>query len=175
MNKNLLILFAGATVLGGALYYNFLHTSSNPSESVASDTTCLTACHTAADTCPSLIDEGACTAKCANLNEETVEHLVNASTCEELTARPDLISEILIPELPDTEAFTETNPTTNDCEAACGNYVTSCLSLVPNASESVLNDGYTSCLDECSTWETPKIECMLSTFDCVAMTEVCGL
>ncbi len=62
-----------------------------------------------------------------------------------------------------------------DCEAACGHYVTACLTLVPNATQALFDDGYNSCLGECAKWSDNKVSCMITAFDCEAMTDVCGL
>ncbi|MDO8260192.1 MAG: hypothetical protein Q7T50_01685, partial [Candidatus Magasanikbacteria bacterium] len=87
------------------------------------------------------------------------------------SAQPELLSELVVPEINTPEL----KPASSDCEAACGNYVTLCLMLVPGASEELFSDGLDSCLGECATWDAPKVECMINSFDCPAMTNVCGL
>lgn len=62
-----------------------------------------------------------------------------------------------------------------DCEAACGNYVTACLTLVPNATEKLFEEGFDSCMSECAAWAPEKVECMIGALSCEAMTNVCGL
>jgi hypothetical protein len=63
----------------------------------------------------------------------------------------------------------------NDCVPACQNYVNRCLTLVPNATQSLFNQGMESCEFECKTWDNSKITCMERAMDCPSMTEVCGL
>lgn len=63
----------------------------------------------------------------------------------------------------------------NTCEKACNNYTNKCLSLVPNASKSLFDQGFSSCVKECKKRDNKKIQCMENAKDCVAMTEVCWL
>lgn len=62
-----------------------------------------------------------------------------------------------------------------DCETACKNYNSKCLSLVPNASQSMLDDWFSSCMALCKKRSEEKVQCMEDAKDCVAMSEVCGL
>lgn len=132
---------------------------------------CVQLCKQANETCASLIDITTCQSKCANFSEDAKNHLKNSSSCEELSQKPELLSEVIIP-----EAVTpEQKVATNDCEAACGKYVSACLTLVPNATEALFNEGFDSCLTECANWNAQKVECMINAFNCEAMAEVCGL
>jgi len=63
----------------------------------------------------------------------------------------------------------------NDCEAACANYVNKCLTLVPNADHILFNEGLNSCLKECSSWSSEKTKCILEAIACPEMTDVCEL
>ncbi len=77
----------------------------------------------------------------------------------------------------DTENVTteDQNLQINNCDTACKKYVDLCLTLVPNATESLFNEGHQSCLSECKSWNTEKINCMIKTVNCESMTDVCGL
>ena len=77
----------------------------------------------------------------------------------------------LIPEMNEPELA----PAKNECESACVNYVNKCLTLVPNATQALFQEGLESCLNECAKWNGVKIDCMISAFNCEAMTDVCGL
>ncbi len=132
---------------------------------------CVELCQKANETCASLIDITTCQSKCPSFSEETKDHLNNATSCEELSQKPELIADVIIPEV----KAPEQKVASNDCEAACGRYVTACLTLVPNATEALFEDGYNSCLGECTKWNLQKIDCMINAFDCESMTEVCGL
>jgi hypothetical protein len=183
MNKNLLyIIVSGAVLIGGAGY---LLLQDNDAESgaprsgdldgaIVVGTSCDTACAQAETACPSLIDETSCVTKCETMSAEAKEHLQNSSTCEALTARPDLISGVLIPDVADTSAY-EAEAEGNGCEASCNNYVATCLSLVPNATQNLLSEGYDSCMSECAEWDSAKASCIATALDCPSMTEVCGL
>lgn len=70
--------------------------------------------------------------------------------------------------------YDEEKPSSS-CEKACKNYNSKCLSLVPNVNQSILNDGFSSCMKECKKRDKKKIQCMENAKDCVAMTEVCWL
>lgn len=134
---------------------------------------CANICEKANQTCPSLINEDICNSNCDNLSEDTKKHIEESTTCEQISSRPDLIVNLLIPE------GATPKPTAKDaseCEAACGSYVGKCLTLVPNATEALFNDGLKSCMQECAgKWDNKKVDCMVSAFDCEAMTNVCGL
>jgi hypothetical protein len=121
--------------------------------------------------CPSLIDKNVCESKCPEMDSEKKDHLMQSQSCEELSQRQDLISDLLIPELNQPEK----KVSTNDCEIACGAYVGKCLTFVPNATQALFDDGYNSCLQECETRDLNKVDCMVSAFDCESMTEICGL
>lgn len=134
---------------------------------------CSEVCQKANQTCPSLINESACNNKCAKLSEESKKHLSESSSCEELTAKPDLMADLLIPEVNTPEAVSPTGA--DDCQLACLNYTNKCLTLVPNADQNLFNEGLKSCMVECAKWKEEKIGCMLSAPSCPAMTESCGL
>jgi hypothetical protein len=55
------------------------------------------------------------------------------------------------------------------------NYAIKCLTLVPNASDQLLDEGRESCGKECADWNNEKIDCMINAIDCESMTNVCGL
>ncbi len=66
-------------------------------------------------------------------------------------------------------------PAATACEEACANYVNKCLTLVPNATQALFDEGQTSCVQECATWESSKTECIRDVLDCESMTDICGL
>ncbi len=63
----------------------------------------------------------------------------------------------------------------NDCESPCRNYTQKCLSLVPNADQTLFNQGFESCLKECKGWDDTKNKCIKNAANCQDMTEICGL
>ncbi len=143
----------------------------NNKENDTANTECREACQKASNTCPSLVNQSTCEQKCSILSQESKDHLSQANSCEELTQKPELIADLIVPEVNQPENI---NPT-NDCEYACANYATKCLSLVPNATQEVFQDGIKYCMNDCKKWDASKVGCMISAFDCPAMTESCGL
>lgn len=181
MNKNLLYIAVGAFLLAVGVAFLLLRNNGigdapvgGGGEVIVVSTNCESACAQAEASCPSLIDETTCVTKCAGMSAEAREYLQSSYSCEALTARPDLVSEVLVPGVVDTSAY-EAEPDAGECESACGNYVTMCLSLVPDATEDLLNEGYESCLSECADWDAVKISCIGTAPDCPAMTDECGL
>ena len=166
-NKVIIGALAGVIVAGGAFFFL---TKDKPSEQKNSP--CAEICRQANSACPSLIDQEKCISKCDVLSGETKNHLQESANCEQLSAKPELIAELIIPE-PATPELVPGN--TSECEAACGSYVGKCLTLVPNATAALFDDGLASCMTECVDWDAQKVECMISAFDCEAMTNVCGL
>jgi hypothetical protein len=69
----------------------------------------------------------------------------------------------------------ELDATTSDCQLACLNYVNKCLTLVPNATQALFDEGLVSCLTECIGWDNIKTACMIGSENCELMTDVCGL
>lgn len=133
---------------------------------------CKDVCQVASQTCPSLINEATCNSACSKLSEESKKHLKESKNCEQMTSRPDLIADALIPEAATPKAV---DKNASECEAACGSYVGKCLTLVPNATEALFADGLNSCMKECSSWSANKVDCMINAFDCESFTNVCGL
>ncbi|MBU0722306.1 hypothetical protein KKA93_02520 [Patescibacteria group bacterium] len=170
MNKNLIIAISGIVVVAGVA--GFILLNKNNSQ-LPVDSECSQLCASAKTACPSLIDQKTCETKCPKFSQETKEHLLGAKSCEALTQKPELISELLIPEIKKPEQ----KEVSSDCEAACGKYVMSCLTAEEMAIEVSSGAGgrYNSCLKKCSDWSADKIECMITAFDCEAMTDKCGL
>jgi len=134
---------------------------------------CASICEKANQTCPSLINKDTCNSNCAKLSDDTKKHIEESNTCEQISSRPDLIVDLLVPQGATPEPVAKD---ASECEAACGSYVGKCLTLVPNASEALFSEGLKSCMQECSgNWDTKKVDCMVNAFDCEAMTNVCGL
>lgn len=173
MNKYIIIAASGVVVLSGAALL-VLGSGSQEAPQV-SGSSCSAACAQAHETCPSLIDTSTCDSACEKLSNEAREHLQTADSCEALTARPDLLADILVPEVEGANEYTDKATGSQDCEAACGHYVSACLTYVPSATEALYEEGYNSCLNECANWNAGKVDCMISAFDCEAMTNVCGL
>lgn len=63
----------------------------------------------------------------------------------------------------------------NNCAAACENYVSKCLTLVPGAGETLFQQGRDSCMEECAQWTNEKTGCIETAASCEPMTDVCGL
>jgi len=168
MNKKSLIIASIAVV--GAVMAGSVFFVSKKNDQASS---CAPACSKASGNCPSLINKDICESKCSELSEETKKHLNDSSTCQELTSKPELIADLIVPDVNAPEKKAENGA--NDCEAACANYATQCLSLVPNATQEIFNDGIRSCAAECEKWGSEKITCILKAVDCPSMTDVCGL
>ncbi len=158
---------AAVVVIGGGIFF-----LSGNKHGAPQTLACTDICRQANIACPSLINEDDCNSKCGQLSQEIKEHLQTAATCEELTSRPDLIADLIIPKVAAPESV---DKNTTDCEAACGSYVSKCLTLVPNATPALFDEGLVSCMAECAGWNIQKVDCMINAFDCEAMTNVCGL
>lgn len=167
-----IILGAGALLVIGAAVYFIGNLSKSEKEpgGVEFDPRCVQMCDEAKLICPSLMQFADCDVQCAGWSDEVKNKIGAARTCQDLSDIPELMS-ALIPEMNVPEPI---NPS-NDCEAACGSYVSKCLTLVPNATQALFDEGMVSCQQECSGWNAPKVECMISAFNCEAMTDVCGL
>lgn len=131
---------------------------------------CIQLCNQAKEICPSLISLEQCQAACANWNKDTKEKISQTASCQELSEISEII-ESLIPEMNDPEL----EEPASECEAACNNYVNQCLTLVPNATQALFQDGLNSCMEECAGWEETKVKCIKQSADCESMTNVCGL
>lgn len=167
--SKILFLIVGGVALIGTMA--IIMSGGGGSKNIEVDEECKQLCEQANTTCPSLINVLTCESKCDNLSEDAKNHLMNSASCEELSQKPELLSDVIIPKA----AMPEQKIATNDCEAACGKYVSACLILVPNATEALFNEGFDSCLVECANWNAQKVECMINAFNCEAMTETCGL
>ncbi len=178
MSKNIILFVGGAIVITAAAGYLLLSGGGGGGDQEVVSSECASLCEGAANACPSLIDEGKCLTGCEDSSEETKEYLSGAGDCEELMAKPELISDLITAETsePKVSAGTDKDAdASQECEAACGRYVTACLTLVPNATPALFDEGYQSCLGQCAGWDGAKTECMIGAFDCEAMTEQCGL
>jgi len=167
-----IILGAGVLlVIGGAVYFaGNLPKSEKQPGGTELDPRCVQICDEAKSICPSLMQFADCAAKCAGWSEAVKDKVAAAGTCQDLSDIPELVS-ALIPEMNVPEPINSSN----DCEVACGSYVSKCLSLVPNATPALFEEGQSSCMAECAGWNVAKVECMISAFNCEAMTDVCGL
>ncbi|HOX29917.1 MAG TPA: hypothetical protein P5080_02120 [Candidatus Paceibacterota bacterium] len=134
---------------------------------------CASICQKASQTCPSLVNETTCNNNCSKLSDESKKHLSDSNSCQEISSKPELIADLLIPETAAPEPAK--NADSDDCQMACMNYAIKCLTLVPNASDQLLDEGRESCGKECSKWNSEKIDCMINAADCESMTNICGL
>lgn len=167
--KKEIIIGALVVVVAGVGVWAYLGQGDKGGKVVSS--ACSTLCFKAVETCPSLINKETCEQKCDSLSQAAKDHLATAQSCQELTQKPELIAELLIPEVKTPEKI----DAKTDCEGACLNYTMKCLSLVPNADQNLYNEGLKSCMSECSKWKSEKVGCMLNAQSCPAMTESCGL
>lgn len=173
LKKDIIIGVLVVVVIGvGAVLYIGQKGTEKSGGDVVSDA-CAQTCNKAVGTCPSLIEKENCERKCGSMNQETKDHLNTANSCQELTQKPELLADLLIPEVNNPEQTASNGG--NDCEAACGSYVGKCLTLVPNATQALFAEGQASCESECAKWSSSKIACMVSAFNCEAMTNTCGL
>lgn len=171
MNTKIIMgIIAAVVVIGGGTILMTGGKNNDNSGQTASD--CADVCQKASEACPSLINQNDCNSKCAKLTAETKKHLQESTNCEQITSKPDLIADLLIPEA-STPKPADKNA--GECEAACGSYVSKCLTLVPNATPALFAEGQSSCEAECAGWNTGKIDCIINAFDCEAMTDICGL
>ncbi len=173
MDKNIIIGAVAVVVVGGAILVGNMSGNKEGGSKNKIESSCSSICQKASKTCPSLIDENNCNNNCSKLSEEAKKHLEESKSCEQITSKPELIADLLIPEVATPEQ--KNNVNADDCQMACMNYAIKCLTLVPNATDQLLDEGRESCMKECASWDTKKIDCMINAFDCEAFTNVCGL
>ncbi|HNP75537.1 MAG TPA: hypothetical protein PKL09_04265 [bacterium] len=131
---------------------------------------CLGLCEQVETVCPNFLSSENCQSQCGSWDQTTKETIRQAANCQELSAIPEVVS-ALLPEINEPEL----EEPASECEAACNNYVNQCLTLVPNASQALFQDGLTSCLEQCVGWEETKVRCIKQSANCESMTNVCGL
>jgi hypothetical protein len=168
MNKNIIIISIISVIVVGTSAFVLLNKNNDQNPTNAK---CTQICADANKVCPSLIEKNNCEINCPDFSQETKEYLANAKSCEQLTEKPELLAEVIIPKINPPEQ----NEASNDCESACANYVNKCLTLVPNANQSLFQEGLNSCIGECASYDDNKINCLIDATDCPAMTEQCGL
>lgn len=168
MNIKIIIgVVVSVIVIGGGALFVAMN-----NQSLKNNSACVDICKNASQVCPSLINEAVCNNKCSKLSEEAKKHLQESVSCEQITSKPDLIVDLIIPEGENPKPI---DKNASECEAACGSYVGKCLTLVPNATPALFEEGQSSCEKECANWNTDKVNCMIGAFDCEAMTNICGL
>lgn len=173
MNKTILLSIVSVVVVGGLIYFGFNSKKSTEIvENTNTNEACVGLCNNTKSTCPSLMANSNCESSCNNWDDTVKEKVANASNCEALSAIPEVLA-TLIPEMNTPDVKEASNG--NDCEMACSNYSVKCLSLVPNASQELYNEGLMSCINECKKWDDNKTSCILNAIDCESMTNVCGL
>jgi len=131
---------------------------------------CLKLCTKIEGICPNFLSAERCQTECKNWDQESMEKIDQASNCQELFVIPEIVS-ASVPEI-NSPALTESK---SECEAACNNYVNQCLTLVPNASQALFQEGLSSCLEKCTGWQEAMIKCIKQAADCPSMTDICGL
>ena len=172
MNKNIILGVVAVAVAGaGIAGYLILNKNGGGGGTEIAGGDCAAICAKVSVACPSMANKEICLQNCPGFDEKTKNDAGAIASCEMLAQKPELLALLAIPEVKDPELA----PAKNNCEAACNNYVSKCLTLVPNAGQELFSEGLSSCLKECAGWETVKVSCMASTADCPAMTETCGL
>ncbi|OGJ52589.1 hypothetical protein A2448_02415 [Candidatus Peregrinibacteria bacterium RIFOXYC2_FULL_41_22] len=137
-----------------------LSLSSCASNNQVQGDSCESTCEQISGMCADVTPE-ACKEKCNNCGGDVLDEIKSETDCGKIEEK---ISQCL---------FTE--ETGNNCDAACNNYNSQCLSLVPTVNQELLDQGYSSCMEECKSWDGEKTTCMETAQDCPSMTEVCGL
>jgi hypothetical protein len=171
MNKTILISLASIVVIGAGISFVVSSKKGGGGGSdIVSSQACIELCAKAKTTCPSLMTGGNCESACSKWSDEVKDKVGDASSCQTLSEVPEIVASLLpeinIPDSPQAG---------NDCEMACSNYSIKCLSLVPNASQDLYDQGLLSCMNECKKWNNNKTSCILEALDCESMTNVCGL
>lgn len=111
-----------------------------------------------------------CSPVCDTWNDEIRQMFLTMNDCEFLKAQIQGQGQVLAEEM-----VNKNNPNSSKCDQACNNYTTRCLSLVPNASKELFEQGFDSCKGECASWNVSKIDCMIKANSCEAFTDTCGL
>lgn len=137
------------------------------------DSECSKLCTQIEEICPAFLSSERCNSECESWDEEAMDIIRQASSCQELFVIPEIVS-ASVPEVPEMND-PELEEPASECEAACNNYVNQCLTLVPNATQALFQEGLASCLKECAGWDETKNKCIKQSADCPSMTEVCGL
>lgn len=172
MKKSFLIY--GLIALGAVAAIAMLPKGKNVEQMVEDKLTsvsCNKVCDHLKDVCDEdLILADDCSAVCDTWNDEIRQMFLTMNDCEFLQAQIQGQAQVLA-----EERVNQNNPNATKCDQACNNYVTRCLSLVPNASADLFEQGFDSCKGECAKWNVTKIDCMISAGSCEAFTDQCGL
>ena len=140
-------------------------------ENQLSSVSCDKICSHLKDVCnEDLIASDDCPTVCGTWSDEIKQMFLTMNDCEFLKAQIEGQAQVLAEEM-----VNKNNPNATKCDQACNNYVTRCLSLVPNASAELFEQGFDSCKGECAAWAVSKIECMIKANTCEAFTDTCGL
>lgn len=119
---------------------------------------CEPKCEAISKICPEVITYEECNNGCSVCGVSVLDDIKEEQDCDKIKEKMSQCSS------PKKES--------NNCEAACKNYNNQCLTLVPNADQTLFDQGYESCMSECKSWTGEKITCMESAQDCPSMTEV---
>lgn len=111
-----------------------------------------------------------CLTVCETWNDEIRQAMLLMDDCEFLLNQIENQAQVLA-----EQQANQANPNAAKCDQACNNYVSRCLTLVPNATPALFEEGFQSCKQECASWPVVKIDCMVSASSCEAFTDVCGL
>lgn len=139
------------------------------SNSVAGE--CQEICAHSLEVCPSIQNTNQCESHCKTWSDDIKNSVKEAGDCVQLTNIPEFMLS-LIPEITEPDPVQGSG---SDCEKACNNYNSKCLTMVPNATQALFDERFASCMGECEAWNSSKIDCMATAGDCESMTNVCGL
>ncbi len=172
MKKSFLIY--GLVALGAVALIAMLPKGNGADQSLEEKTPSIS-CNKVCDHLKDVCDEGLiladdCSAVCETWNDEIRQMFLTMNDCEFLAAQIQGQAQVLAEEM-----VNKNHPNVTKCDQACNNYVTRCLSLVPNATSELFEQGFDSCKSECAKWSMTKIDCIISASSCEAFTDACGL
>lgn len=170
MKKSWLIY--GGVVLGTVLVVTLVSKNKKVDINIKNEgTSCNLVCEYIKNTCDQdKINNEDCNIACNTWGEEFKQTLILMNDCNLITTQIEAQAKIISETTSD-----ENNPNVAKCNQACNNYVNRCLTLVPNASSQLFEEGFTSCKNDCINWEMEKIDCMIQSNTCEAFSESCGL
>lgn len=131
---------------------------------------CAEVCLNAKMACESISDN--CVNLCDRWSQETRDEVKAGRNCNDFSKVANLINQA---EFEQKKSKANEAGNNDDCQFACVNYTSKCLTLVPNANEALLNDGLMSCMGECNSWSEQKTNCILNAHNCESMSDICGL
>jgi len=162
----------GAVALGATLIIALIPKGKKVDNNIKNERAfCSVICEHIKNTCnQDLINNQDCQTACNTWGEEFKQALVLINDCELITTQIEAQAQVAKEAAADIN-----NPNVDKCNQACNNYVNRCLTLVPNATPQLFEEGFNSCKTECASWNITKIDCMIQSNTCEAFTDVCGL